>query len=134
MRKWLLIYLVLNLLAIHLPKEYAISLFKLGNLLVHFHQHQHESAEHNFFHFLADHYARHEHHDADHENHKNLPFHHHQGDSTISALALVFFFTPPNLEKPLFLNGAQIAVVQNFSDQDWLPSHAPGDIWQPPKA
>ena len=134
MRKWLLIYLVLNLLAIHLPKEYAISLFKLGNLLVHFHQHQHKSAEHNFFHFLADHYARHEHHDADHENHKNLPFHHHQGDLTISASSLVFFFPPPNLEKPLFLNGAQIAVVQNFSAPKWYAHQITGDIWQPPKA
>jgi len=134
MQKWLLIYLIFNLLAIHLPKDYAISIFKLGNLLIHFHQHQHEHTEHNFFHFLADHYTQHKHHDADHENHKNLPFHHHQGDAAFSGSIVVFFFVPQILEKPLVLNGESIITPRNFSDQYWLSSLMPGGIWQPPRA
>jgi len=134
MQKWLLIYLIFNLLAIHLPKDYAISIFKLGNLVGHFHQHQHESAELSFFHFLADHYAQQEHHDADHENHKDLPFHPHQGDSASSTSTLVLFFIPQTVEKLIFLNGESALVARNFSNQYWLSSLMPGEIWQPPRA
>lgn len=133
MKKWLSIYLVLNLLVVNLPQDLAISICRLGNLVKHYVQHHSEMHEHNVFAFLSAHYAGHDHHEADHADHENLPFHHHHGDFS-HATAQPIFVLPQSLEKPAFIHIRNEIVVMNFFAPSWYSTQILGDIWQPPKA
>ena len=135
MKKWLLIYLIFNLLAVNLPKDYVISICKLGNLFVHYYHHAHEKHEHNILDFLADHYAGHKHHQADHEDHENLPFHHHHHQEDFSQFAAQpIFVLPQSMEKLAFFPINSVIKALNFSAPKWYAHQITGDIWQPPKA
>lgn len=130
MNKWLLLYLVFNILAGTLPENYAISIFKLGNLVEHYHLHQDHSHEHSIFHFISTHYTD-KHHEDDHESHKNLPFHHHH-DQPNPVNQVAFLLPMPCLI--LFFPKLDIVSKQVIvRKQSVFPSHFAGDIWQPPK-
>lgn len=129
MKKWLLIYLILNILASTLPGGYFVSILKLGNLIAHYHQHQSEEHESGIFKFLAAHYSDRQHHEEDHAEHEDLPFHH---DSQSFAPQSPFLLPQALTALPFAKHG--IVSEKLFPpSQQWLSIQFLSDIWQPPK-
>ena len=74
MNKWVILYLVFNVVAFAMPTGYTLSLFKFGGLISHFQDHKHALDEISFFSFLASHYLEKKHHQEGHSDHEKLPF------------------------------------------------------------
>lgn len=130
MNKWLLLYLVFNVLASTLPGSYFISVFKIANLFEHYHHHLEDQHDHSFVSFLADHYAD-KHHQEDHHQHEQLPFHQHEQSGATHVVH--FFLTQPYAFVQVLLvevNANQLTV----RSQQCCSYPFSGDIWQPPKA
>jgi len=133
MTKWLSIYVILNLSALTLPKSYTISIFRLGNLIAHYHHHENASGDHNIFTFLSSHYLNQTHHEASHEDHENLPFHSHHRDNFSFTLQSPSLLPQPtsNLTFPKLVIISSITIIQLLQ---WISSFYPNEIWQPPRA
>ncbi len=133
MNKWVILYLLFNVVAFAMPTGYTISLFKLGGLISHFQDHKHALDKISFFSFLASHYLEKKHHQDEHSDHEKLPFHDHHNEgvnfaSQTPSLQPIF---PSTLVTPKLIiqSDIEIAEISTF------PSSAfHGDIWQPPKA
>jgi hypothetical protein len=133
MKKWLVRYLLLNLLAFTLPENITYSVLELGNLVAHFNAHGQDDHEENIFSFLMAHYFNKEHHEAHHDCHADLPFHNHH-DGSLNNIAQSPSLLPQSVfhvshDKPVL--ATTILVVKS---QQWISSSYIGDIWQPPKA
>lgn len=132
MKYWLVTYLVFSFSALTLPKSYTISVLQLGNFLTHFHDHNAEDHETNFFSFLMAHYFEKHHHDASHEEHAQLPFQHHDS-GIINVAAQLPFILPQLLPSGTYSTltpsgNAMIANSQHIPSASYLD-----EIWQPPR-
>jgi hypothetical protein len=133
MKKWLIRYLVLNFLAFSLPGSYTVSMFKLGGLISHFHEHEQDGSEPGFFAYLTSHYFEKKHHEADHRNHEKLPFHDHHSEN------VNFVSQTPSLQPvdPSTFDASKLIIQSDLVITEIKICHAStylGDIWQPPKA
>lgn len=133
MKKWVIRYLVLNFLVFSLPGSYTISMFKLGGLISHFHDHGHEGSASGFLSFLAAHYLEKEHHEANHSDHEKLPFHDHHHDGVNFASQTPSLQPVPSSTFDTSKSSIQSDIV--IAEITTRPSSSfSGDIWQPPKA
>lgn len=133
MKKWVIIYLLFNVVAFAMPTGYTISLFKLGALISHFQDHKHALDEISFLSFLASHYLEKKHHQDEHSDHDKLPFHDHHNEGVNFASQ-----TPslPPVSTSIF--DSSKSIIQSdivIAEITTCPSSSfAGDIWQPPKA
>lgn len=133
MNKWVILYLVFNVVAFAMPTGYTLSLFKLGGLISHFQDHRHALDEISFFSFLASHYLEKKHHQEGHSDHEKLPFHDHHNEG------VNFASQTPSLQPVSYSTFATAnSIIQSdivISEVTTCPSSSfSGDIWQPPKA
>lgn len=133
MKKWVILYLVFNVVAFAMPTGYTLSLFKLGGLISHFQDHRHALDEISFFSFLASHYLEKKHHQEGHSDHEKLPFHDHHNEG------VNFASQTPSLQPVSYSTFATAnSIIQSdivISEVTTCPSSSfSGDIWQPPKA
>lgn len=133
MKKWVILYLVFNVVAFAMPTGYTLSLFKLGDLISHFQDHKHALDEISFFSFLASHYLEKKNHQEGHSDHEKLPFHDHHNEG------VNFASQTPSLQPVSYSTFATAnSIIQSdivISEVTTCPSSSfSGDIWQPPKA
>lgn len=133
MKKWILRYLVLNLLVFALPGSIPVSILKIGNLISHYQEHGQSNHSQTLFDFIASHYFDETHHNDQHADHSTLPFHSHHGESVSFApqvpsllpqQTIGLVFTKAIVHDTLLIKEVSSSLSSSYLD----------DIWQPPRA
>jgi len=129
MKSLSLLFAVWHLLTVCIPNGEWKEVFKVAELIEHYHHHQ--TGHHrqlDFADFLSLHYDNDHHHNEDRDEHKNLPFHHHESSISANVLfcipaIITWLFSPVLVDSalPAFRYSAQIIKVPYF------------DFWQPPQ-
>jgi hypothetical protein len=135
MKKYLVIYLVCNILASScLPINEIMSILNFGNLIVHYQEHCKATQNYDFFQFLEQHYSDKNHIASDPSHHKKLPFHHEHKDTCSHFASQMPAFFPIDEVKCFATSINDFVFVKLVIQSPQCHSaQFSGDIWQPPR-